>query len=152
MRAAEGQVTRYLASRGFTLIELLFAMAMIAILAAIALPSFAEAFHRARRSEGVMALAQLQLAQERWRADHAAYASTLADLGLPANTASGSYRVAIVSADATGYVATATAASLQAADAACKVLRLTQRGDDTQHASLDAAGHEADGRAERCWR
>lgn len=51
---------------GFTLIELLIVMVAIAILAAIAIPGFAEAIKRVKRTEGRSALLQLMQQQERY--------------------------------------------------------------------------------------
>lgn len=137
--------------RGFTLIELLIAMAVAAILASIAVPSFADALRRARRVDAVGALLQLQLAEERWRAEHSRYAETVAELGMAATTASGTYVVAIQEADESGFVAIATAASLQAGDAPCRVLKLVARGGRVIHASQDANGIESSGARNRCW-
>jgi type IV pilus assembly protein PilE len=137
--------------RGFTLMELLFAMAVVAILSAIALPSFADATRKARRLEAVSALLQLQLAQERWRADHARYGGSPAEIGFAVATAGGSYTLAIAEADEAGYVATATAASPQAGDTRCRTLKLVQRGGQTARLSVDATGTEAAGPRNPCW-
>lgn len=137
--------------RGFTLIELMIAMAVAAILASIAVPSFADALRRARRVEAVGALLQLQLAQERWRSDHARYSDTLAELGAAPRTPSGLYAMAVEQADDNGFVATATAAELQAGDAPCRVLKLVARGGVVTHASVDAAGIENTSPRNRCW-
>jgi type IV pilus assembly protein PilE len=139
------------AVRGFTLIELLIAMAIAAILASIAVPSFADALRRARRVEAVGALLQLQLAEERWRADHARYSARPAELGIAPNTASGTYAITILEADESGFVATATAASLQTGDAPCRVLKLVARGGQVTHASVDAGGAESADPRNRCW-
>jgi type IV pilus assembly protein PilE len=139
------------AMRGFTLVELLIAMAIAAILASIAVPSFADALRRARRVDAVGALLQLQLAEERWRADHSRYSEAVAELCMAAATASGTYVVAIQEADESGFVATATAASLQAGDAPCRVLKLVARGGQVIHASQDANGVESSGPRNRCW-
>ena len=65
--------------RGFTLIELMVATAITGILAATAYPSFQGPIFKARRTDGLTALLQLQLTQERWRSEHTSYAS-LAEL------------------------------------------------------------------------
>lgn len=71
---------------GFTLIELLVVIAIIAIIAAIAIPTYNEQVRKSRRAEAVNGLGELQLRQERWRAENPAYATT-AQLGtLPAST------------------------------------------------------------------
>lgn len=56
---------------GFTLIELMVVVAIVAILAAIALPSFADQIRKSRRAEAVTSLQEAQLRLERWRVDHA---------------------------------------------------------------------------------
>lgn len=58
---------------GFTLIEVLVAMAIIAILAAIALPSYAEYINRGRRAEGRTALNEALQQQERFFAANNRY-------------------------------------------------------------------------------
>lgn len=58
---------------GFTLIEVLVAMAVIAILAAIALPSYTEYVNRGRRAEGRTALSQALQQQERFFAANNRY-------------------------------------------------------------------------------
>lgn len=55
---------------GFTLIELMVVVAIVAILAAIALPSFADQMRKSRRAEAVSSLQDAQLRLERWRVDH----------------------------------------------------------------------------------
>ena len=138
-------------SRGFTLLELVIAMAVAAILMTVALPSFADALRRARRAEGTHALLQLQLAQERWRTDHPRYAAALSDIGLPGPTPNGHYQLAIASADDAGFVATATAAGVQAGDARCMVLKLEHRLGRTLRTSVDSGGVAADDQPNRCW-
>jgi type IV pilus assembly protein PilE len=60
---------------GFTLIELMVVVAVVAILAAIALPSFAEQVRKSRRAEARSGMSQIQLLQERWRAERPTYAT-----------------------------------------------------------------------------
>lgn len=101
-------------SRGFTLIELMVVLAIVAILAAIALPTFNEQVRKSRRSEAIQGLADMQLRQERYRANHTTYA-TSAQLVVPTSTF---YTFAITSNTATGYVMTAApkSGSAQAGD------------------------------------
>jgi len=110
--------------RGFTLIEALIAMAIVAILATLAWPSFAGALQRSRRIEAASALLHVQLAQERWRSGHASYAADLGALRL-SEPLSPHYRLAITGSETDRYTAVATATGAQAADAACTRLVLT---------------------------
>lgn len=91
--------------RGFTLVEVMIAIAMIAILAAVALPSFTEAIRKGRRAEAVQLLTKVQLEQERWRSNNATYTAALT---IPDGT---HYSVQVTAANATSYTATATARS-----------------------------------------
>ena len=61
---------------GFTLIELMVVVAIVAILAAIALPSFADQMRKSRRAEAVTALQDAQLRLEKWRVDHSSFAGS----------------------------------------------------------------------------
>lgn len=116
-------------SRGFTLIELMVVLVVVAILMAIAIPTFTNQVRKSRRAEAMRALSDLQLRQERWRANHTSYIGTdsvAADVtafgGLPT---SDFYTIAFDStASATGFTVKATAAGAQAADAACTPMRI----------------------------
>jgi type IV pilus assembly protein PilE len=63
-------------SAGFTLLELMIAVAAIAILAVIAVPNYLEQIRKGKRAEAVRAIGDIQLRQERWRADRPAYGNT----------------------------------------------------------------------------
>ena len=145
--------------RGFTLIEAMVVVAVGAILLSVALPRYSHALQKARRTEAIAALDALQQAQERWRADHPAYAdaSAWAQLGAgvtDANrvTTSGMYLLDIEAASAEGYVATASARLAQSGDDPCRLLRVTQVSfGATVYSSVDAAGRESTGVPNRCW-
>ena len=98
---------------GFTLIELMIVVAVIAILAAIAIPNYLEQTRKGRRADAVRAVGQLQLSQERWRAENPAY-GTMVQLGAP--EASSFYTFTVPSNTATAYTITATRAGAQATD------------------------------------
>lgn len=109
---------------GFTLIELMIVVAAIAILAAIALPSFNEQVRKSRRSTAVADVASRQLELEKWRADHPSYAGS----ALPASDSSSNanYVIAIpvASTTATSYTITATPQGGQSGDR-CGILTAT---------------------------
>lgn len=138
-------------SRGFTLIEIVTVLGVASVLSSLAWPSFQGSLQKARRAEAMLAMAQLQIAQERWYANRGRYGS-LEELRLPARTGAGHYQIAISEADAQGYVAVALASGAQAGDAACRQLRLTVAGGTTTHASGPDARMANDAAANRrCW-
>lgn len=116
-------------SSGFTLIELMITVAIIGILAGIAYPAYTEYVIRAKRSDAKTALLQVQLAQEKWRANHTSY-GTLANIGLAATSPDGHYTIAVSGNTATAYTATATPLS-PFADAKCGTLGINQAGVKT---------------------
>ncbi len=105
--------------RGFTLIELVVVIAVVAILAAVAIPSFNEQVRKSRRSEAMGVLGDLQLRQERWRANNPAYGTfdnvvgtTLATF----NAAQRHYNFAVTLYTATAYTLTAVPKNAQTGD------------------------------------
>jgi type IV pilus assembly protein PilE len=121
--------------RGFTLLEVLMAVALVAILAAVAMPAYFDSVRKSRRSEAFAAMTQVQQAQERRRANEPAYTASVADLVPSATTPNGYYTLAIDSADAAGYVATATAAGTQDKDERCHALRVRVAGGNISYGS-----------------
>lgn len=136
---------------GFTLIELLIAMAVAAILAATALPSFQSPLFKARRSDGISALHQLHMSQERWRSEHTGYADAAA-LKHPTTSPLGHYRLAISDASAQGFTATASAQGSQAGDSACQVMRISvAQGETTYSSGPSADSLNTNATNQRCW-
>lgn len=113
--------------RGFTLIELMIVVAIIAILASISIPAYLRYVREARRVDAQNALSSLQLAQEKHKYNNANYTGTLSSLGLTSASPEGYYTIAIPSANATGFTATATAVSgtSQAEDSGCTTITMT---------------------------
>lgn len=124
--------------RGFSLIELMVAIVLAGVLAAIALPAFFDSVRKGRRSDAFAALTQLQLAQERWRAGHAAYTTDLTALGIAAVTASGHYGISVSAADTTSYTLLAAARGGQAQDKACATMAVRAVGGTLQYGSACA--------------
>ncbi|MEJ7745666.1 MAG: type IV pilin protein [Luteimonas sp.] len=123
---------------GFTLIELMIVVAIVAIIAAIAIPSYNESVRKGRRAEASRFVGDMQLSLERWRAENSSFANcspTPCGSGTypvpPDATASPFYTLAIPPGAATGtsYTITATprTGSAQAGDR-CGVLTQTNLG------------------------
>ena len=68
-------------NRGMTLVELLIVVAIVAILASVALPSWNSQVQKARRADARNTLMFVQVEQEKYRADNGSYASSMSALG-----------------------------------------------------------------------
>lgn len=121
-------------NQGLTLIELMVVLSIVAILSAIAYPSYLDFLQRGRRADGQAALMAVEAAQARWRVTHSTYTTTLGTGGLelPATSADGYYTIAIASADASSYSVTATPVGTQAGDTACNPLKVEMNKDATR--------------------
>ena len=136
---------------GLSLIELLVVLAIAALLAGIAYPSYQGAVQKARRTEALAWFAQLQLAQARHRSNHPRHA-TLAELGLGGRTPGGHYALSEEAPTSTTYQVLASATGGQAADLRCRHLRLQHLGADVQLASgPDLRVDNPDAANRRCW-
>ena len=108
---------------GFTLIEIMVTLAILGIIVVIAVPVYNERVVQARRNDAKQQLLRLQLAQEQYRLENNAYATT-AQLGVPVTDW---YTYNVVAQSATGYTLSATAKGAQTDDeAACQTLTLDQ--------------------------
>ena len=121
-----------LRERGFTLIEIMIVVVVVAILAAIAFPSYQDSVRKSRRAEAKSALSDLAARQEQFFNDNKTYADTVAKLGTSGTTPSGYYTLQIA-AGATGtlvssYTMTATAAGVQTSDTKCATLTYASSG------------------------
>jgi type IV pilus assembly protein PilE len=141
------------ARAGFTLIELMIGMAIVAIIASLAVPAYFDYVRKGRRAEAFAALAQVQQAQERRRANAPAYTEDLAQLAQPDTTPSGYYTIALSGAGATGFTATATAAGGQAKDEKCFSLAVQAAGGNLLYGSACKACSMANPLTDpnRCW-
>jgi type IV pilus assembly protein PilE len=93
------------AHRGFTLVELMIVVAVVAILAAVALPSYQSYVLKSRRADAWSLIQSVQLAQERHRLSNPTYAE---DCPAGVTCTSEHYAVEVSAASATGFTLTAT--------------------------------------------
>lgn len=124
-------------NRGFTLLELMITVAIVAILAAVALPSYREQIRKTHRADGRHALMQFATAQERFYTNCNGYAKTLNGApgsceGLGASAASvaseaGFYSISLES-DGVTFTLTASPQHGQEDDLKCDALTLTDSG------------------------
>jgi type IV pilus assembly protein PilE len=137
--------------RGFTLVELMVVVAIVAILAAIAIPTYGRYAYRARRPDGQELLLRIANAQERYYAVYNVY-DDLKTIGY-SNTAGtrsekGYYEVVVVQGgtnDWQSYVAIAAPSGVQINDA-CSSLSIDNTGS-----KLPAVGDVTASRNGRCW-
>ena len=130
--------------RGFTLIELMIVVAIIGILAAIAYPAYQDYVARANRGEAMNALAELRIAQEKWRANNIDFAWTTGALGISSTSDTGLYTLSVVSAPtgAIGYLGVAT-----------RTVGKRQENDDCGNFAVDRNGPYYNGgyATDNCW-
>lgn len=123
---------------GFTLIELMVVVAIVAIIASIAIPTYLEQTRKGRRAEAARFVGTLQLQLEQWRAENPCYGRsnvggcpTYTESGtypaVPNATTSPNYTIAIATATPAGFSVTATPTGAQDGDR-CGVLTATNTG------------------------
>ncbi|MGD9000316.1 MAG: type IV pilin protein [Granulosicoccaceae bacterium] len=119
--------------RGFTLIELMIAVAVLAIIVGVAIPSYQNQIRKTRRADGRGALFDAAQALERCNTINGSY--NHANCGANAFSATspeGYYAIATTAITASTFTLSATPQGAQAADAAdCPTLTLTNTGVKT---------------------
>ncbi len=144
---------------GFTLVELIVTIMIVAILAAVAVPSYMSSIRKSRRTEARQALLDLAGREERYLATNSSYSNTPADLGystFPATTTSGYYTIDVPSGNLSAPTTTtaayfkATAAPVAGAgqdkDTQCASFTVDSTG--VQH-STDSSGTDT---TSICWK
>jgi type IV pilus assembly protein PilE len=134
--------------RGFTLIEVMITVAVLAILAAIAVPSYNEYVRKSRRADAKVALAQTAQQLERCFAQNNTFVYDAADApSCPQDfTTNDGYYTVVVAATVTTYTLSAqpTGKGGQNNDAQCGKFILDSNGSKT---SQDSSGVASDD----CW-
>ena len=122
---------------GFTLIELMVVVAVAALLATVAYPSYVNQVRKSRRADAKTALLDLAARQERFFSINNTYTSNGSNLGyagaFPQNVLTGStayYQLNVTAASATAYTLSATPIGDQTADP-CGSYGLDQSGNQT---------------------
>jgi len=134
---------------GFTLIELMIVVAIIAILAAVAVPTYTDQVRKSRRSAAQIALVEMANRQELFFADNFAYTNDMTALPYSTTSAAGGFYTLSVSnlnVAPPGFTLTAQAnpAKDQVNDTNCKTFTLTDTG-------VKASTNSSDGVSTGCW-
>lgn len=138
MRAIESSRTtsRGRRARGFTLIELMVVVGIVAILVAIAVPSYSFAVRKGKRGQAKADLVEFAQIAERYRTINNTYSGlthgTAATDEIPPQSprnGTADYNITIaVDADGLGYLLSAAPVGGQTADTRCMTLTLDQAG------------------------
>jgi len=123
-------------SRGFTLIELMITIAILAIIVAIAVPSYQNQIEKSRRSDAVTSLMSAAQGLERCFTR----TSTYVGCSVPSASNEGYYSISATTQSATSFELEASPTSAQS-------------GDDCGTFTLDSLGNKGDDgdAADRCW-
>jgi type IV pilus assembly protein PilE len=105
-------------SLGFTLLEVMIVCVVVAILAAIAYPSYNSSVQKSRRAEAKTALLGVASQMERWSTEKSTYATaTLGATGVFASHSENSYyNLSLANLTATTYTARAAPTGAQTGD------------------------------------
>ncbi len=146
-------------NKGFTLIEMMIAVAILAIITAVAVPSYVDQVRKGKRADAKVELMKIAQMQESYFVQNLSYARDLTTgaggLGLGATVESegGDYQITVIPTPAgcsgttatpcTGYNLTATPQGGQANDSDCMNFTLSNTGQK----DVSVAGH-----AQKCWK
>ena len=140
------------AQRGFSLIELMIVVAIVAIISAIAYPSYDRYVIKTKRSVAQNALLQVADRQQQFFMDNKRFAADITNLGFPANPyvvddngtstvasdADAAYSLSLSNVTATTWTATATPLNSQLSrDTYCGSLTITQTGAKSKSGASD---------------
>lgn len=124
---------------GFTLIELMIVVAIVAILSAIAYPSYSAYVLKSHRADALTALSQNQVILERCYAQNFSYSAACVALPtFPVSSPQAYYSVALSNLNPTTYTLTATPTGVQIADTTCAAMIVDQANNKT---ATDTSGN-----------
>ena len=149
-------------NRGFTLIEVMITIAILAILAAVALPSYFDSVRKSRRADAVALMSQVAQAQERYRANNSSYSNDFGTSMLAVRATAASnvlslaeiyYTISVPTANSTQYTVRAVASGSQAKDTRCAVMEMRMASGVLSYVSATSAGAIGSATADpnRCW-
>lgn len=116
--------------KGFTLIELMITVAIVAILAAVALPTYNEHVLKTRRAVAASCLLEYAQSMERAYTTSMSYASASVATNSCSNELSGTYTFGFATAQPTAstFIINAQPTGGQTADSKCGTLGIDQAG------------------------
>ena len=128
--------------RGFTLVELMITVVILAIIVAIALPSYSAQTQKARRTDARNALLDMAGREERFFSVGNAYSQVPTDVGyagaaFPVNSSNGYYTITVAVPNpgfpvtTPSFLITATPIGVQANDTTCATFTVNQIGQQT---------------------
>jgi type IV pilus assembly protein PilE len=149
-------------ARGFTLIELMITVAIIAIIAAVALPSYFGSVRKSRRADAINVMSQVAQAQERVRANNPTYSNDFGTSWLSIYTTAASgvtslsqpyYVLSVPSAASSAYTIQAVAQNAQSSDTRCAAMQMRMASGVLTYVSSTSAGTigAATSDPNRCW-